>query len=149
MEISIEQSLDIDEEEDILDDNSSQGDKDNIETQGYSGSEMKPLNRNDLKRIFDEILGAYDQCTENVQFAVCSLAISTKEISNSDGRLTGIMSTDKGKEPFSLEHSMKQIINQHKNAFMPSKGIYNPANHNLLPTPTQVRKQTTKRLKSK
>ena len=32
---------------------------------------------------------------------------------------------------------------------MPSTGIYNPANQNLLPTLTQVRKETTKWLRSK
>ena len=99
--------------------------------------------------MFDEILGSYDRCNDNVKFAICSLVISTKDISNSDGRNCGIIGTDLGSPSFSLEHSMKTIIQEHKNSFMPSKGIYNPAKQNLFPTITQVRKQTTKRLKSK
>ena len=44
---------------------------------------------------------------------------------------------------------MKKIIEEHKNSFMPSTGIYNPANQNLLSTLTQMRKQTTKWMRSK
>ena len=70
----------------------------------------KPLNRNDLKKIFDEILGSYDRCTENGQYAVCSLAISTKEICNSDGRSCGIMSNSMDNESCNLQNLMKKII---------------------------------------
>ena len=60
------------------------------------------MNRNDPKKIFDEILGSYDQCNDNAKFAIRSLTISTKKISNSDGRLSGTIGSDPSDESFNL-----------------------------------------------
>ena len=109
----------------------------------------KPLSRGDLKRIFDEILGSYDRCSDNVKFTVCSLSLSIKEISNSDGRSGGLMHNMAEDESFNLELSMRDIINKHKNSFIPSEGAFLPTNANLLPSTNQMRKATSKRLKSK
>ena len=49
----IEQPKNIDEEEDIIDDNSSDGEHENVEPLGNSVLLTKPLNQNDLKKIFD------------------------------------------------------------------------------------------------
>ena len=109
----------------------------------------KPLNQSDLKRIFDETLGSYDRCSENIKFTLCSLALSTKEISNSDGRSWGIMGSDTNNESFNLEVRMKDIINKHKNSIMSKEDSFHPANMNLMPASTQLRKTTSKRLRSK
>ena len=109
----------------------------------------KPLSRGDLKRIFNEILGSYDRCGDNVKFTVCSLSLSIKEISNSDGRSLGLMNNRTEDESFNLELSMRDIINKHKNSFIPSEGAFLPTNANLLPSTNQMRKATSKRLKSK
>ena len=109
----------------------------------------KPLSRSDLKRIFDEILGSYDRCGENVKFTVCSLSLSVKEISNSDGRSWGIMNKSTEDQTFNLEMSMRDVINKHCNSFIPSEGAFVPTNTNLMPSTNQMRKATSKRLKSK
>ena len=53
--------------EDTISDDSPENENDQTEPE-VSISESKPLNRTDLKRIFDEILGSYNRCSENVKF---------------------------------------------------------------------------------
>ena len=136
----IEKSIiqDKDENEDVVDCDSSDRENLCMEVNENTSSTTKLLSRSDLKRMFDKILGYHDRCNENVKIAICSLAISTKDISSSDGRICGIIGTDLCNTSFDLEQSIKTIIQEHKNSFMPSKGIYNPAKQNLLPTITQV-----------
>ena len=50
----------VDGDDDCPNDKSSEEDDDGVEVQENHGSTTKPLNRNDLKRMFDEILGSYD-----------------------------------------------------------------------------------------
>ena len=136
------------DDEDTLMENSSKSEHEEDE-QDHSMPNTKLLNRSDLKRFFDEILGSYDRCTENVRFTVYSLALSIKEILNSNGRSWGIMKSNNHDNIFDLESYMRDIIDKHKNSFIPSNGSFLLANSNLISITHQIRITISKKLKSK
>lgn len=96
--------------------------------QSKSNNSTKALSFSEVRDIFDEILSHYDKCPTNVKFALGSIAISLKNMSQSDGKDNGLFD----KEPTLLDDNelstmMTELIHAHKNSFLPSQNAFIPS----------------------
>ena len=75
--------------------------------------------------MFDDTLSKCERCSEDVRFALSSIALSLKNVANSDGNNNGAF----GNNETSLCDNdvfmqMTKLINAHKNSFLPSTNAF-------------------------
>ena len=119
---------------------------------------IKAMNASELRKTFNLILSNYDTCTEQMKMVVNSIALSLNDITQTDGKSSGIF-CQVDRNDVDNEYASKQIVNiikKHNNSFLPTKGAFKKRSNNLNGrkekvterTQTQLRKQKRLRITS-